>query len=92
MALESAPPDRWREYYLNAIRKLKPGLTEILVHLGYDDAELRAVTVGYDAFGSKWRQQDYDVLTSAEFRQALKDNNVVLVTWREIQKAMYPTP
>jgi len=43
-----------------------------------------------DAFGSRWRQQDYDVLTSAEFKQALKDNNVVLVTWREIQRAMYP--
>ena len=69
-----------------------PGLTEILLHLGYDDAELRAVTVEKDACGSKWRQQDYDVLTSAEFKQALKDNNVVLVTWRDIQKAMYPTP
>jgi len=31
-------------------------------------------------------------MTSAEFQQALKDNHVVLVTWRDIQKAMYPTP
>jgi predicted glycoside hydrolase/deacetylase ChbG (UPF0249 family) len=85
-------PEQWRTYYLDAIRNLKPGLTEILLHLGYDDAELQAVTVGHRSYGSKWRQQDYDVLTSAEFKQALKDNNVVLVTWREIQKAMYPTP
>ena len=41
---------------------------------------------------AKWRQGDYDVMTSAEFQQALKDNHVVLVTWRDIQKAMYPTP
>lgn len=92
MAMEPAPPDRWRQYYLDVIHNLKPGLTVVLVHLGYDDAELRAVTVGWDAWGSKWRQQDYDVLTSTEFRQALKDDNVVLVTWRDIQKAMYPTP
>jgi hypothetical protein len=92
MASQMGTPEQWRKYYLDAIRNLKPGLTWIGVHLGYDDAELRAVTVGWDAWGAKWRQQDYDVVTSAEFKQALKDNNVVLVTWREIQKAMYPTP
>jgi predicted glycoside hydrolase/deacetylase ChbG (UPF0249 family) len=91
-AQQTGTPEQWRKYYLDVIRNLKPGLTEIFVHLGYDDAELRAVMVGYDAWGARWRQQDYDVLTSAEFRQALKDNGVVLVTWREIQKAMYPTP
>ncbi|HEU4722922.1 MAG TPA: polysaccharide deacetylase family protein [Gemmatimonadaceae bacterium] len=92
MASRMMPPDRWKQYYLDAIRNLKPGLTEFLLHLGYDDAELRAVTVGWDDYGSKWRQQDYDVLTSPEFKQALKDNGVVLVTWRDIQKAMYPSP
>jgi chitin disaccharide deacetylase len=92
MASEVAPPDRWKQYYLDIIRNMKPGLTWIGVHVGYDDAELRAVMIGHEAYGSKWRQQDYDVLTSAEFKKALKDNGVVLVTWREIQKAMYPTP
>jgi chitin disaccharide deacetylase len=92
MRLQNGSPAEWRQYYLNAIRTLKPGLTVILVHLGYDDAELRAVTVGWDDWGAAWRQRDYDVLTSAEFQQALKDNKVVPVTWRDIQKAMYPTP
>jgi len=92
MASRMGTPEEWRTYYLGVVRNLKPGLNWLGVHLGYDDAELRAVTVGWDAWGAKWRQQDYDVLTSAEFRQALKDNGVVLVTWREIQKAMYPTP
>ena len=92
MASEMGTPEQWRKYYLDLVRNLKPGLNWIGVHLGYDDVELRAVTVGWDAWGAKWRQQDYDVLTSSEFKQALKDNNVVLVTWRDIQKAMYPTP
>jgi predicted glycoside hydrolase/deacetylase ChbG (UPF0249 family) len=92
MRLEKGTPEEWRKYYLDAIRTLKPGLTVMLVHLGYDDAELRAVTTGWDSWGADWRQRDYNVLTSAEFKQALKDNNVVLVTWRDIQKAMYPTP
>jgi chitin disaccharide deacetylase len=84
------PKDQWKQFYLDAIKNLKPGLTEILFHLGHDDAELRAVTVNHDAYGSAWRQRDLDVVMSPEWKQALKDNKVVLVTWREIQKAMYP--
>ena len=86
----NTPKDRWKQFYLDAIKNLKPGLTEILFHLGYDDAELQAVTVNKDAYGSGWRQRDFDVVMSPEWKQALKDNKVVLVTWREIQKAMYP--
>ena len=87
---DNVPKERWNQFYLDALRNLKPGLSEILFHLGYDDAELRAVTVNHDAYGSAWRQRDHDLVSSAEWKQALKDNKVVLVTWREIQNAMYP--
>jgi len=87
---DNVPKERWNQFYLDAVRNLKPGLSEILFHLGYDDAELRAVTVNHDAYGSAWRQRDHDLVSSAEWKQALKDNKVVLVTWREIQNAMYP--
>jgi predicted glycoside hydrolase/deacetylase ChbG (UPF0249 family) len=80
------PRDKWKEFYLDAVTGLKPGLTEIIVHLGHDDAELQAVTVNHEPYGSAWRQRDLDVVTRAEFRKALKDNNVVLVTWRELGK------
>jgi predicted glycoside hydrolase/deacetylase ChbG (UPF0249 family) len=89
---EAGTPEQWRRNYLDAVRDLKPGLTIIQVHLGYDNDELRAVTAGWDRWDAKWRQQDFDVLSSAEFRQALKDNGAVLVTYRDIQKAMYPSP
>ena len=87
---DNVPKERWNQFYLDAVKNLKPGLSEILFHLGYDDAELRAVTVNHDAYGSAWRQRDIDLVSSAEWKQALKDNKVVLVTWREIQNAMYP--
>lgn len=92
IAGENVPRDKWKEFYLDAIKNLKPGVTELIIHLGHDDAELQAITVNHEPYGSAWRQRDYDVVNSAEFKQALKDNGVVLVTWREIQKAMYPTP
>ena len=92
MAEEAKSRDEWMRFYIDAVRHLRPGLTQIIVHLGFDDAELRAVTAGYEVFESKWRQRDYDVMTSPEFRQALKESGVVLVTWREIGRAMYPAP
>ena len=78
--------DQWKEFYLGAIKNLKPGLTEMIVHLGHDDAELQAVTVDHEPYGSAWRQRDYDIVTSAAFKQALQDNKVILVRWRDIQK------
>jgi predicted glycoside hydrolase/deacetylase ChbG (UPF0249 family) len=92
IADDRVPADKWKQFYLDAVNGLKPGLTELIVHLAYDDAEMRAVTVNHDAYGSAWRQRDYDVMNSPEFKKALKDNNVVLVTWRELGKLMPPTP
>lgn len=80
------PREQWKAFYLKAIADLKPGLTEMIVHLGCDDSELQAVTVSHEPYGSAWRQRDYDVVTSPEFKKALRDNRVILVTWRELQK------
>ncbi|HEY2378237.1 MAG TPA: polysaccharide deacetylase family protein [Gemmatimonadaceae bacterium] len=80
--------DHWKEFYLNTIANLKPGLNEIIVHLGHDDSELQAVTVNHEPYGSAWRQRDYDVVRSAEFKKALRDNNVILVRWADLGKLM----
>jgi hypothetical protein len=85
IANPAVPRDRWKEFYANAIASLKPGLSEIIVHLGRDDAELQAVTVDHEPYGSAWRQADLDAVTSPEIRKALQDHHVVLVTWRELR-------
>ncbi len=82
------PRDRWAQFYVDAVAALKPGLTEMIVHLGRDDAELQAVTVDHEPYGSAWRERDAQVLASAAFRKALADNHVVVVTWRELAKAV----
>lgn len=88
IAGSEVPRDKWKEFYLNAIANLKPGVTEIIVHLGHDDAELQAVTVNHEPYGSAWRQRDYDVVNSPEFKKALKDNNVTLIPWRDLGKLL----
>ena len=87
IADRQVPNDQWKAWYLSQIAGLKPGITELIVHLGYDNAELQAVTVNHDAYGSAWRQRDYDVVTSPEFAKALKDNNVIVVKWKDLYRA-----
>jgi chitin disaccharide deacetylase len=86
MASPTVHRDQWKEFYLNAVKDLKPGLAEMIVHLGHDDSELQAVTVDHPDYGSAWRERDYKVVTSPEFKQALDDNHVILVKWKDLQR------
>ena len=86
IADRQTPREQWKAWYLKSIADLKPGLTEMIVHLGYDDSELQAVMVNHEPYGSAWRQRDYEVMNSPEFKKALKDNHVILVTWKELGK------
>lgn len=81
-------PSDWKTFYVKAIQALKPGLTEFIVHLGHDDAELQAVTVDHPDYGAAWRQRDYDAVTSPEFKKAIEDNHVILVKWSDLKKLM----
>jgi predicted glycoside hydrolase/deacetylase ChbG (UPF0249 family) len=78
----------WKTFYANAIQNLKPGVTELIVHLGHDDAELQAVTVDHADYGAAWRQRDYDVITSPEFKKALEENHIILIQWKDLKKLL----
>jgi chitin disaccharide deacetylase len=81
-------PAAWSKYYADAIKKMRPGITEMIVHLAYDDPEMKGVAFDHPDWGAEWRQRDFQFVTSDEFRQLLKANNVQLVTWREVSKLM----
>ena len=91
IANPSVRPDQWKEFYLDAVKNMKPGLTEIIVHLGHDDAELQAVMVDHPDYGSAWRQRDVDVVSSPEMKKALEDNHIVLIKWRDLQRLVNET-
>lgn len=82
----NVPPERWEEFYVGAIKSLKPGITQIIVHLAYDDEEMRAATIEHPDWGAGWRQRDFDLFTGEKIRQLLRENNIKLITWREIGK------
>ena len=80
-------PD-WQKMYDDMIDQIVPGLNEIIVHLGYDDAEMQAVMVDHPDFGSEWRQKDYNYVTSDHYKQKLKDQKIHLVSWRQVREAL----
>ena len=82
----SVAPERWAAHYTELIKSLKPGVTQLIVHLAYDDEEMRAVALDHPDWGAAWRRRDFDFVTGEAFRQLLKEHNVKLVTWREIGK------
>lgn len=84
MASPEVPAAGWEAYYAEIIQNLAPGVTEIIVHLAYDDPEMRSVTVDHPDFGAAWRRRDLDVVTSESFKRLLEQHDVQLITWREI--------
>ena len=81
--------DKWKDAYDQAIRELKPGLNELIVHLAYDDDEMQAVCIDHPDYGSAWRQRDYDYVVGREFKELLKAENINLVTYRQIKELIY---
>jgi hypothetical protein len=88
IANPSVPADKWKDFYANAIKNLKPGLNEIIVHLSYDDAESQAIMINHPDYGAAWRQRDYNLVTSPEFKQLLADNHVILIHYRDLAKLL----
>jgi predicted glycoside hydrolase/deacetylase ChbG (UPF0249 family) len=80
--------EHWSDFYISAIKNLQPGVTEFIIHLAYDDEEMRAVTFNHPDWGAAWRQRDFDFFTSDQCRKLLDDNHVKLITWREIGKLL----
>src|SRR5689334_19454464 len=82
----SVPPQDWAKFYSDALRQLEPGVTEIVIHLAYDDAEMRGATSDHPNWGAAWRQRDFDFFTSDAFRKVLAENKIKLITWRDVGK------
>jgi predicted glycoside hydrolase/deacetylase ChbG (UPF0249 family) len=85
----SVTAEGWANFYKDELKKLTPGVTELVIHLAYDDAEMKAVTFEHPNWGAAWRQRDFDYFTSEAFRNVLDENHIKLITYRDLQKLQY---
>ena len=90
MALKGTELDAMESYYAEVLSSIKPGLNQLLVHLAFDDEEMKAITKDREAYGTKWRAKDYQVVSSRKFQDLLKQNEIKLIQWRDIQAVLYP--
>lgn len=75
-----------RKSYEKALDEITAGFNVFLLHPAFDDFEMQGITINHPNFGSEWRQIDFDFFTSEECKAKLKENNIQLITWKEIQK------
>lgn len=83
-----ATAKNWADPYNKAIADMKPGLNQLIVHLSFDNDEMKAIEAGHLDYGSAWRQKDLDYVLSKEFKEVLKNNNIILIGWKQVKEAM----
>jgi predicted glycoside hydrolase/deacetylase ChbG (UPF0249 family) len=68
-------------YYFKALRELPPGLTEWAIHPSLEADELKA-------FSDSWpvRLADYEFLMSAETREIIRQEGIVVLSYKSLQE------
>jgi predicted glycoside hydrolase/deacetylase ChbG (UPF0249 family) len=80
--------DQWLKTYENMLQPLGPGVYVLIVHLAHDDEEMQGATSNHPNWGAVWRQRDFDLVGSDSFRRFLKDQQFVLVGWKDLARAI----
>ena len=78
----------WAAWYEKQLAPLGPGVYQVIVHLAYNDDEMRGTTFDHPDWGSAWRQHDFDMVKSPEFQRFLRDQGFILVGWKDLAKAL----
>lgn len=74
-------PARKPELFAQQLRELPAGLSEWAIHPGFANAELLAL----EPTGARYRQADYDFLTSAWAKELIQAEGIILLDYRALQ-------
>jgi predicted glycoside hydrolase/deacetylase ChbG (UPF0249 family) len=67
--------------FISLLKQLQPGITEVIVHCSRPTEEFPLITSS-----SNLRFEDLKAMIDPELRQTIKDQGIVLTTWRELKQ------
>jgi predicted glycoside hydrolase/deacetylase ChbG (UPF0249 family) len=73
--------------YLKALRELEPGVSQLIVHCGFDNAELRAITSS-----AEHRDSDRRVFTDPEVIAEVERLGIEVITWKQFRAMQSGSP
>jgi hypothetical protein len=77
----SRPEDKTRrQAYLDSLRGLPPGVSQLIVHCGYDDDELRAITSS-----AANRDEDRRVFSDPDVMAFIRQQGIQIITWKQLR-------
>lgn len=65
--------------YLNAIEKIGPGITQLIIHSSVDSPELEAITTSHIR-----RNHDHELFSREDIRQWIVDQGIELTSWKKL--------
>ena len=73
--------DGVRDFWLGIVKSLKPGVTELYIHAGLPNDELKAITGSWST-----RAQEYEVFThDPEMKRLIADQKIILLGYRPLR-------
>ena len=73
-------PEKRKQLYFDELAKIGPGVTQLIIHCGYDNEELRAITDS-----SARRDQDRAIFTDPATRAYLREQKIELISWKQFR-------
>ncbi len=70
-----------RDAYLKAIADTQPGVRYLIIHCGYNNEELQAITTSADI-----RDTDRRVFTDPGMIEAVKKTGVEVISWKQLRE------
>jgi len=73
--------EKRRNKYIQIINQLPAGVSQIIIHPGYDDEELNRLTAN-----GKYRNEDLVIFTDNTIKQLIEKQNINLIGWNQFAR------
>ena len=73
--------EKRRNKYIQIINQLPAGVSQIIIHPGYDDEDLNSLTAN-----GKYRNDDLIIFTDKKIKHLIEKQNINLIGWNEFAR------